>query len=172
MSHKQSSNYIDSVTSTAANLAQFMIRSGLRHEARLAGASVRDIVRAETTASPSARKTHRWIMGLAMPSMFFLVVPFVLFGALLSWITFRLSAPAFATAAIGYGIIFIPAAVFLCLDAFVWLIRLRQGDITQAVLGPRGEKRMLYISIIGCVLALASAAVLFMLWPNVFPAWS
>lgn len=146
------------------NLAERMIRAGCRYDP-----SVRDRrLLVQETKRMSAREAHRRVAMLAYPSMFLLVPASAVLAVFVSWLVSRLGGPDWLEAVLGYGIGFVPPAVFLSLNTFLWFLRLRRVNPVRAILLGDATRSLWYITLCGYCVAIAATAIAYSQWPDAF----
>jgi hypothetical protein len=147
-----------------------MVWAGLRREARLAEARVRDIIRVEVIQA--TRPAHRRIVDFATPSMFFRTPIFVIVGSTISLAVTWFEGSRWVAAMLAYGFAFTPAAVLLCLYGYLLLMRAQGRDGSTVIFGSRGDWCLLQISVAGYVLSATTTALIAANWPDAMPVFS
>ncbi|GIF53402.1 hypothetical protein DFJ67_1134 [Asanoa ferruginea] len=146
------------------NLAETMIRAGARHDP-----SVNDRrLLAKESQRLSPRAASRRVARLAYPSMFLLVPASVLAGIVVSWTVTHLGGPNWLQAILGYGIAFVPPAVFLSLNAFLWTLRLRRHNAVKLILLGNASRSLWSATIVGYCIAVGATALAYARWPDAF----
>ena len=134
------------------SLAHAMIRINLRYASvgrggRLSKGEVRRLTPAEA---------HRHVIQVALPSVFLLTPVAAVLGFLVGQAVGMTRVP-WAEQVLGLGIAFVPAAVGLTLNAFLWFLRFRGDNSLDGLLSSRYGRALWGVSVIGYLLALCGA---------------